>query len=127
MLLGAHQRDLRRALDALADELPGPLNDEGERGIEDVRRREPVVEPATVGAEIRRDGVHERRDVVVRDALSLRDRAGLGTRARSRTARALADGTTPASAQASRTASSTACHCSSFASSDQTLDMAGLA
>ena len=40
---------------------------------------------------------------------------------------ALADGTTPTSAQASTTASSTACHCSSFASSDQTLDIAGLA
>ena len=78
MLLGAHQRDLRRALDALADELPGPLNDEGERGIEDVRRREPVVEPATVGAEIGRDGVHERRDVVVRDPFSLRDLCGAG-------------------------------------------------
>ena len=87
MLLGTRECGLRRMVEALENQLAGALNGQRERRVEHVRRREAVVEPASVGAEIRRHLVDECGDVVVGDALAL------GDLRRARDARAFANGT----------------------------------
>ena len=62
----------------------GLLDLERERGVEHVRRGQPVVEPAALLAEPLRDGVDERGDVVLRARLDLGDAL---RRRRRRTAR----------------------------------------
>ena len=84
------------------------------------------MEPAPVGAELSRDGVDERGEVVVRLALDLGDALRRRRRRRARGSRATASaGTTPSSAQASSAASSTSSQRSSLLSSDQTLAISG--
>src|SRR3954451_7884521 len=60
-------------VEAGQDELAGVLNLEGQRGVDHVRGRQPVVNPATDWAELLRDGVHEGGDVMVGHAPDLRD------------------------------------------------------
>ena len=79
-----------------------------ERRVDDVGRRQPVVHPAALGAELLGDGVDERGEIVVGRLLDLgdalggrRDRAARGSRRRRRR------GTAPTSAQPSSAASST--------------------
>ena len=74
------------AVDPLEHERPGVLDGERERRVEHVRRRQPVVEEAALLAQSLGDGVDEGGDVVVRLALDLGDRSGVGTTARSRIA-----------------------------------------
>ena len=83
------------------------------------------MEPAAVRAEVARDRVDERREVVVRLLLDLRDAGGGRAWASARIARAASAGTTPISAQPSTAASSTSSQRSSLPSSDQILAMAG--
>ena len=126
MLLGASDDDRERALEALAQQGPGVVHLQGEAGVDDVRRREPVVNPAPLLAELRLDGVDERGQVVAGRPLALGDVAQARARcARSRTVRASSAGTTPSSAQASSAASSTSSQVSSFLSSDHTRAIAG--
>ena len=128
MFLGARIDRVHRPIDACADQLAGGLDGERERRVERrptrSGRSETTVRP-------RRDRPTPRRRRRRRRGWSSRSssatRSGLGTRARSRTARALGAGTVPTSAHASSTASSTASQVSSFDSSDQTLDISGLA
>src|SRR5699024_1393043 len=52
------------------DDLPGRLQLQAERGVEDVGAREPVVDPAPGRAGAGREDVDERGDVVVGDLLA---------------------------------------------------------
>ena len=84
------------AFDAVANEGAGTLDRQRERGVEDVGRGEPEVEPAPVGPDVGRHDVDERCDVVVGGALDL----GHARRARNAcvladAARARADTTPP--------------------------------
>ena len=127
VLLRAGDDRLERAVDPIADQRSRVLHRERESGVEHVRRGEAVVEPAALRPELRRDASTKAATswFVVRSSSATR--SGLGTRARSRTARALLAGTVPTCAQASSAASSTSSHRSSFASSDQTRVIAGRA
>ncbi len=86
VLLCARENACGGAVDAVANQRACALDGQRERGVDDVGRGEPVVEPASVGSEIRRDRVDERRDVVVRRSLEL------GDARRRRDAGAFADG-----------------------------------
>ena len=85
MLLGARQRppSIARSMPSRTSS-PARWIAERERSVDDVRRRKPVVKPASVRAEVRRDRVDERGDVVVGDALELGDAAPGSARARAR-------------------------------------------
>ena len=77
------------AVDTLQNESACVVHHDRKRGVEYVRGREAVVEPATLGTEVRGDGVDESRDVVVRRPLEIRDplrcrRGHLGPESRSR-------------------------------------------
>ena len=98
---------------------------ERERGVDDVGRGQPVVEPAALLAELGLHGVDEGGQVVAGLALQLGDALGVGGTARARIASAASRGTTPSSAQASTAASSTSSQAASLLSSDQTSAMAG--
>ena len=73
VLLRALDDARERALDAVEDQPPRVAELEGERGVEDVRGGQPVVEPAPGVAEVAGDGVDERGHVVTGLALQLRD------------------------------------------------------
>jgi hypothetical protein len=73
VLHGAPGNRCERALDAIEDQLAGRADLERERRVDDVRRRQPVMEPAPGRPELTRDGVDERNHVVVRLPLDLRD------------------------------------------------------
>ena len=62
-----------RAVDPVEDEPSGVLDLQRKRGVDDVRRGQPVVEPASLGPELLRDGVDECRRVVIGDAFDLGD------------------------------------------------------
>ena len=85
VLFGACDDGVGRTRDPVPDERARALDRQGERGVENIGRREPVVEPATLGAEVRHDRVDEGRNVVIRRALELRHAR------RRRRLRALAD------------------------------------
>ncbi len=111
---------------ALEQQAAGLLHGEGEGCVQDIRRCEAEVEPASVVAERLGNRVDERRDIVVGLALQLGDTlwrwvAAPGARIRS-TASA---GTAPTCAQPSRAASSTSSIRANLASSDQMRVMAG--
>ena len=76
MLLGARHDGGEGAVDPREDQRAGIADLERERGVEDVRRRQAVVEPAPLLAEPLGDGVDERGDVVVGPRLDLRDALG---------------------------------------------------
>ena len=78
-----HRRD--RPLDSGDQECSTVADLEGQRRVEHVGGRQPVVHPAGLGAELLADRVDERREVVVGRPLELRDPFG------SRRRRALAD------------------------------------
>ena len=63
---GERDDRLEGAGEPLQDELAGGAQLERERGVDDVRRGQAVVEPAAVRAELARDSVDERGEVVVR-------------------------------------------------------------
>ena len=71
VLLGAGDDGGERALDPFEHERARLADLERERGVEHVRRRQPVVEPAPLVAELLGDRVDERGDVVVRPRLDL--------------------------------------------------------
>ena len=73
MLLRAGDHRGERPLDPVEHENARIADLERERGVEDVRRREAVVEPATVLPELLRHRVDERGDVVMRRCLDLGD------------------------------------------------------
>ena len=73
MGLGLLDDGVERALEPVEQERPRLLDRERERGVQDVRRGQAEVEPAPLLAERLGDRVDERRDVVVRLALELRD------------------------------------------------------
>ena len=115
-----------RALEPVEQERAGLLDRDRERGVQDVRRGQAEVEPATVLAERLGDRVDERRDVVVRLALELGDprrrrRLRLGA---DPIDRVRGDRRRPAAHPASA-ASSTSSIRASLASSDQIRAMAG--
>src|SRR6266576_2986797 len=60
-------------VDACEDQATGILNLQRERRVDDVGRREPIVEPASLGPQLLCDGIHERSGVVVDDAFDLGD------------------------------------------------------
>ena len=78
VLLGPSDDYVRGPDEPVADERAGALDREREGGVENVGRGEAVVEPAPFRPELGSDGVHERRDVVVRRPLELRDPFGRG-------------------------------------------------
>ncbi len=71
MLLRPRDDRLERAVDPTEDDAAGFLNCERQRGIEHVRRREAVVEPARYFAELVGDRIDECRNVVTRRSLDL--------------------------------------------------------
>ena len=73
MLLGARHDGGEGAVDPGEDQCAGIANLKRESGVEDVRRRQPVVEPAPLLAEPLGDRVDEGGDVVVRPRLDLGD------------------------------------------------------
>ena len=101
VLLRTRERPSTRAIDAVANQRAGALNGQRERGVEDIGRREPEVEPAPVAPEVGRDGVDERRDVVVRRPLELGDALRGGNAGALADAACARDGTTPTCAHAS--------------------------
>ena len=125
VLLGPRDDGGERGSTPSSTSAPASPDLQRERGVDDVRRGEAVVEPAPLLAELLRDRVDERGDVVVRPRLDLRHPLG-GRRDRPRADRVdRLRGTTPVSAHPSSAASSTSSHRASFASSDQIVDMAG--
>ena len=91
-----------RAIDAVEDELSGRPHLERGGSVEHVRRREPVVKPASGGAEPLGHGVDERRQVVLRPLLDLGDPLRRRRQARARASAAASAGTAPTSAHASQ-------------------------
>ena len=85
VLFGARENRGRRPIDAVANQRAAGLDRQRERGVEDVGRGEPEVEPAPVGPEVGGDGIDERGDIVIRRPLELRDAR------RARNARSLSD------------------------------------
>ena len=73
MLLGPRDHGGEGTVESLEHERAGFADLQRERGVDDVRRGEPVVEPSSVGAERPGHGVDEGRDVVVRHRLELRN------------------------------------------------------
>src|SRR6266540_4552971 len=71
VLLGAGDDGGERPLDAVEDQPAGVLDLERERGVDDVRGRQPVMEPASLRPELLADRVDEGRSVVIGDALDL--------------------------------------------------------
>ena len=107
VLLGPRQRASRARSTPASSSRAGVAELQRQRGVDDVRRRQAVVEPARVLADLLGDRLRERDDVVVRAPLDLA-RARRRRRARRRGSRPTASGgTTPSSAQASSAASST--------------------
>ena len=70
MLLSAPHDRRKRGVEAREQDAAGLANREGEGGVEHVRGREPVMEPAAVVTQVRGDGVDERSHVVTRFPLS---------------------------------------------------------
>src|SRR5439155_1664040 len=73
VLVGPGDHGGERALDALANQPARVLNPEGKSGVDDVRRGQPVVEPASLRPQLLGHSVHEGRRVVIRDPLDLGD------------------------------------------------------
>ena len=125
VLLGARDDRLERAVEPVEDELARVADLERERGVDDVRRRQPVVEPAPLRRRAARRPRRRMRPCRGGSSRSISaTRSGVGACARSRIA-ARSAGTTPSSAQPSSAASSTSSQRSSLPSSDQILAMAG--
>ena len=97
----------------------------GERGVDDVGRGEPVVEPAALLAELLGDGVDERGGVVVERRLELGDALGVGGTAPARSRAAARRARLRARPRPPCAASSTSSQARSLPSSDQILAMAG--
>src|SRR5438445_2709070 len=76
VLIGPSDHSRERAVDALADEAARVLNLEGKGGVDDVGRRESVVEPASLRPKLLGHGINEGRRIVVCDPLDLRDTPG---------------------------------------------------
>src|SRR5829696_1797544 len=72
LLRAGHDRR-ERALEPVEDELAGILGLEGESRVEDIRRCQAVVQPATDGPELFLDGVDEGSEVVLRPRLDRGD------------------------------------------------------
>ena len=118
------QRRVARALDARQQQAAGVAELQRERGVDDVRRGEPVVEPARVLADLLGDRLREGDDVVVRAPLDLLRAGDVDARAGADRLHASA-GTTPSSAHASSAASSTSSQLARRRSSVQTAPMSG--
>ena len=126
MLVGPLHDGRERPVEPLQDQLARGAHLERERGVDDIRRGQPVVEPAAGLAEVAGDGVDERREVVVRLLLDLGHPLGRRRLSPSRgSPPPPSAGTAPTSAHPSSAASSTSSHRSSLPSSDQILAMAG--
>jgi hypothetical protein len=76
VLVRACDDGVERTVEAREQERACVAHLERECRVEHVGGREPVVEPAAGGAEIGRDGVHERGEVVLRPLLDLRHALG---------------------------------------------------
>ena len=116
----ARTTDAERAVEPCDDSAPASLDLQGERGVDDVRRRQPVVDPAAFRAELLGDRVDERGEVVVGRQLDLGD--PLRRRHASRPPRIAATssaGTDADLGPASSAASSTSSQRASLPSSDQ--------
>ena len=123
--LGLLEDGRERPFDPFEDQRSRFPDLQRQRGVENVRGRQPVVEPAPDRPERLRDRVHERSDVVLRPLLDLGHplrRRRLRTR---RISRAASSGTAPTEAHPSSAASSTSSQRASLLSSDQTRAMAG--
>ena len=126
VLLGARGDGGERALEPVQDQRARVAELQRERRVDDVGRRQAVVEPAALLAELLGDGVDEGGDVVLGLAPRSRRRARASGRvAPARIASTASRGTTPSSAQPSSAASSTSSQRASLASSDQIAAMAG--
>ena len=73
VLVGARDDGADGVGEPVQDQLSGLLHLERERRVDDVRRREAVVEPPPDRTEPLGDGVDERGGVVVEPGLELRD------------------------------------------------------
>ena len=104
-----------RAVEPVEDERAGLAHLERERGVDDVRRGEPVVEPAALRARAARRPRRRRRPGrgACRSSISA-TRSGVGGTACARIAATSSAGTTPTSAQPSSAASSTSSQRASF-------------
>jgi hypothetical protein len=76
VLVGATDHDRKRAVDPVAHQRSGIADLQRERGVEHVRGRQSVVDPATLGPELLRYRVDERGEIVVGRLLDLRDALG---------------------------------------------------
>jgi hypothetical protein len=78
VFLRARHDCAERCIDPFENESPGVLHGERQRGVDDVRGREAVVEPTARCPEVLGNRVDERGYVVVRRALELGDPLGSG-------------------------------------------------
>ena len=92
--------------------------------VEQVGRRQPVVDPPARLADRLADDLDERRHVVLRDALELGDALEVERRSLA-DRRASSSGIAPSRAHASTARTSTSSQCPSCASSDQTAAISG--
>ena len=110
-----------RTVDAGEQQLARVADLQRQRGVEDVRRREPVVHPAALRAELllrRRRRTRRGRGRCCRSISATRSGVG-GDGSRHAPTAASSTGTAPSSAQASSAASSTSSQRASLPSSDQ--------
>ena len=102
-----------------SEQLAGVPDLQRERGVDDVRRRQPVVHPAPLRPELLGDGVDERGEVVVGRQLDLGDALGRRRRRAGADRGDVGGRDAPTSAQPSSAASSTSSQRASLPSSDQ--------
>src|SRR5262249_30081699 len=76
MLFGPPDDRVEGAVETCEEQLPGVLDLQRERSVDDVGGGEAVVDPAAFGAELLGDRVDERGDIVVSRALDLGDALG---------------------------------------------------
>ena len=119
VLLGAPNDGGERAINSGEQQLAGVPDLQRECGVDDIRRRQPVVHPAPLRPELLGDGVDERGEVVVGRQLDLRHPLGARRRGAGADRSNIGRGTAPTSAQPSSAASSTSSQRASFPSSDQ--------
>src|SRR5918995_3215202 len=78
MLFGLRNYRAEGRIDSLEHELAGLSDLQRQRRIEHIRRGQSVVEPTPHGPELLGDGVDERRYIVLRALLDLRNALGRG-------------------------------------------------